>query len=89
MKIGMLYAIAAAALFGASTPVAKLLLATTLLVTGSFVLWARVFTPILKLSRAVKCFGERRLSTRTAVIRDDEMGDGCRTFNEMCCVRCH
>lgn len=59
------------------------LLATTLLISGSFVLWTRVFTPILKLSRAVKRFGVGDLQTRAPVVRGDEMGDLAQTFNEM------
>ena len=56
---------------------------TLLLVVGSLMLWSRVFTPVLKLARAVHAFGGGDLKTRAPIAHDDEMGDLCQTFNVM------
>lgn len=60
-----------------------MLLSTMLLLAGSLMLWERVFTPVLNLARTVHRFGSGDLQARTLVLRPDEMGDLCQTFNVM------
>ena len=59
------------------------LVASALLLAGSGLLWRRVFTPVLGLARTVREFGGGDLQARAPVLRDDEMGDLCGTFNTM------
>lgn len=60
-----------------------LLLATGLLLAGSLMLWTRLFTPVLRLARAVRDFGGGDLQARAPLLRHDEMGELCQAFNVM------
>ena len=60
-----------------------LLVSTLLLLSGSLMLWSRLFTPVLRLARVVHEFGSGDLKARAPILHDDEMGDLCQTFNVM------
>ena len=60
-----------------------LLLALAGLIAGGIELWARVFGPLLKISRAARQFGEGDLSARVAVGHDDEIGALATNWNRM------
>ena len=60
-----------------------LFLALAGLVAGGFELWARVFGPLLKISRAAQQFGEGDLSARVPIQHDDEIGELAATWNGM------
>lgn len=50
---------------------------------GSFNLWSRIFRPTLALSQAAAAFGEGDSQARAPILWNDEMGQLCRTFNDM------
>lgn len=50
---------------------------------GGWKLWTKIFTPMLRLSRAAEEFGKGALWSRAPILCEDEMGDLCRTFNHM------
>ncbi|MBW3635228.1 MAG: HAMP domain-containing protein [Armatimonadetes bacterium] len=50
---------------------------------GGWKLWSRVFGPMLRLSHAAEEFGKGAMTARVPVVRDDEMGALCRSFNTM------
>lgn len=60
-----------------------LVLALAGLVAGGVELWARVFGPLLKISRAAHQFGEGDLSARVPLEHDDEIGELAATWNSM------
>ena len=60
-----------------------LLLALVGLIAGGIELWARVFGPLLKISRAAKQFGDGDLSARVRLEHDDEIGALAATWNNM------
>ena len=60
-----------------------LLLALAGLVAGGVELWARVFGPLLKISRAAQRFGDGDLSARVPLEHDDEIGELAATWNSM------
>ena len=60
-----------------------LLLALAGLMAGGIELWARVFGPLLHVSRAAKSFGAGDLSARVAIERADEIGELAQNWNAM------
>ena len=69
--------------FSRSAILVLLLLALAGLIAGGLELWARVFGPLLKISRAAKQFGEGDLSARVRLEHDDEIGALAATWNNM------
>ena len=56
---------------------------TGIILVGSVLLVRRIITPTIGLSRAAYRFGQGDFDSRVEVLRDDELGDLCRTFNNM------
>lgn len=54
-----------------------------ILAMGSFIFLRRIINPTIELSRVSARFGQGDLNARAAVMRDDEMGNLCQTFNNM------
>jgi two-component system sensor histidine kinase MtrB len=54
-----------------------------LLIVGSYTIVSRVVRPVLMLTHAANAFGGGDLSTRVPVVRNDELGQLARTFNNM------
>ena len=69
--------------FSRSAILVLLFLALAGLVAGGVELWARVFGPLLKISRAAKQFGDGDLSARVPLEHDDEIGELAATWNRM------
>ncbi len=62
---------------------AVIVFATLVLAFGSLGLVRRVVRPTLELMRTARQFGTGDFSARARVLRDDELGALCRTFNAM------
>ena len=56
---------------------------TVILAMGSFIFLRRIIKPTIELSRVAARFGQGDLNARATVMRDDEMGNLCQTFNNM------
>lgn len=59
------------------------LLVAVVLMAGSVELVRRIARPATELTRAARRFGRGDFEARARVLRDDELGELCRTFNAM------
>lgn len=59
------------------------LLVGTMVSAGALILIQRIVQPTIELSHAASKFGQGDFSARAAILREDELGALCRTFNNM------